>query len=57
MSRVERAEAREERIAKQAETDMQQAQAVRVKKNQKNTGGGGLVHVILVLARLGGAGG
>ena len=35
MSRVERAEAREERIAKQAETDMQQAQAVKVTRKKR----------------------
>ena len=57
MSRVERAEAREERIAKQAETDMQQAQAVKVKKKKKNKGCGCLALLILVLAVLVGAGG
>ena len=57
MSRVERAEAREERIAKQAETYMQQAQAVKVKKKKKNKGCGCLALLILVLAVLVGAGG
>lgn len=57
MSRVERAEAREERLAKQAETDMQQAQAVKVKKKKKNKGCGCLALLILVLAVLVGAGG
>ena len=56
MSRVERAEAREERAAKQAAADMQQAQAGRVKKKKKK-GGGCLLLLILVLAILVGAGG
>lgn len=57
MSRVERAEAREERIARQAEIDMQQAQPVKVKKKKKKRGCGCLVLLILVLAVLVGAGG
>ena len=57
MSRVERAEAREERIARQAEIDMQQSQPVKVKKKKKKRGCGCLVLLILVLAVLVGAGG
>ena len=57
MSRVERAEAREERAARQAEIDMQQAEAARPKKKKKKRGCGCLVLLILVLAILVGAGG
>ena len=58
MSRVERAEAREEKAARQAETDTQQAETVKVKKKKKkNRGCGCLVLLILVLAVLVGAGG
>ena len=57
MSRVERAEAREERAARQAELEMQQARAVKAKKKKKNKGCGCLVLLILVLALLVGAGG
>ena len=57
MSRVERAEAREERAARQAEADIQQAEAVKVKKKKKNKGCGCLALLILVLAVLVGAGG
>jgi len=58
MSRVERAEAREEKSARQAEIDMQQAQEVKIrKKKKKNKGCGCLVLLILVLAILVGAGG
>ncbi len=56
MSRVERAEAREERTAQQAAADVQQAQ-VRKPKKKKNKGCGCLVLLILVLAILVGAGG
>ena len=59
MSRVERAEAREERAARQAEIDRQQeqtARAARPKKNKKK-GCGCLVLLILILALLVGAGG
>ena len=57
MSRVERAEAREERAVRQAAAEAQQAQAVRAKKKKKNKGCGCLVLLILVLAVLVGAGG
>ena len=58
MSRVERAEAREERAARQAAADMQQAQAVKTKKKKKKKRGCGcLVLLIFVLAVLVGAGG
>ena len=57
MSRVERAEAREERAVRQAAAEAQQAQAVRTKKKKKNKGCGCLVLLILVLAVLVGAGG
>ena len=58
MSRVERAEAREEKAARQAEIAMQQAQEVKTrKKKKKNKGCGCLVLLILVLAILVGAGG
>ena len=58
MSRVERAEAREEKAARQAEIAMQQAQEVKTrKKKKKNKGCGCLVLLILVLALLVGAGG
>ncbi|MBR3330973.1 MAG: endolytic transglycosylase MltG [Mogibacterium sp.] len=57
MSRVERAEAREERAARQAEADIQQAETVKVKKKKKNKGCGCLALLILVLAVLVGAGG
>ena len=60
MSRVERAEAREERAARQAEIDRQQAQAekaARPKKKKKKKGCGCLVLLILILALLVGAGG
>lgn len=57
MSRVERAEAREERAARQAAAEAQQAQAVKTKKKKKNKGCGCLVLLILVLAVLVGAGG
>ena len=57
MSRVERLEAREEKAARQAEIDAQQAQAVKVKKKKKKKGCGCLVLLILVLAVLVGAGG
>ncbi len=60
MSRVERAEAREERAARQAEIDRQQAQAekaARPKKKKKKRGCGCLVLLILILALLVGAGG
>ena len=60
MSRVERAEAREERAARQAEIDRQQEQAARAarpKKKKKKRGCGCLVLLILILALLVGAGG
>ena len=57
MSRVERAEAREEKAARQAEADIQQAETVKVKKKKKNKGCGCLALLILVLAVLVGAGG
>ncbi len=57
MSRVERAEAREERAVRQAAAEAQQAQAVRTKKKKKKKGCGCLVLLILVLAVLVGAGG
>ena len=58
MSRVERLEAREEKVARQAELDMQQAQAAKTKKKKKKKRGCGcLVLLILVLAVLVGAGG
>ena len=57
MSRIERLEAREEKAARQAEIDAQQAQAVKVKKKKKKKGCGCLVLLILVLAVLVGAGG
>lgn len=57
MSRVERAEAIDERAAGQAGTDMQKAQAVRKKKKKKNKGCGCLLLLIIVLAVLVGAGG
>ncbi len=60
MSRVERAEARDERAARQAEIDRQQAQAekaARPKKKKKKRGCGCLVLLILILALLVGAGG
>ena len=58
MSRVERAEAKEEKAARQAAADMQQAQAQTVKvKKKKNKGCGCLALLILVLAILVGAGG
>jgi len=57
MSRVERAEAREERTANQAAAEMQQAQVRKVKKKKKKKGCGCLVLLILVLAVLVGAGG
>ena len=60
MSRVERAEAREERAARQAEIDRQQelaARAARPKKKKKKRGCGCLVLLILILALLVGAGG
>ena len=58
MSRVERAEAREERAAMQAAAEMQQAQAAKVKKKKKKKKGCGcLVLLILVLAVLVAAGG
>lgn len=57
MSRVERAEAREEKAARQAEIDMQQAREVKARKKKKKKGCGCLVLLILVLALLVGAGG
>ncbi|MBR3126204.1 MAG: endolytic transglycosylase MltG, partial [Mogibacterium sp.] len=57
MSRVERLEAREEKAARQAEIDMQRAQAVKAKKKKRRKGCGCLVLLILVLALLVGAGG
>ena len=57
MSRVERAEAREEKAARQAEIDMQQAHEVKARKKKKKKGCGCLVLLILVLALLVGAGG
>jgi len=57
MSRVERAEAREERAVRQAAAEAQQAQAVKTKKKKKKRGCGCLVLLILVLAVLVGAGG
>lgn len=59
MSRVERAEAREERAARQAEIDRQQEQAARAArpKKKKKKGCGCLVLLILILALLVGAGG
>ena len=59
MSRVERADAKEEKAARQAAADMQQTQArtVKVKKKKKKKGCGCLVLLILVLAILVGAGG
>ncbi|MBQ6438750.1 MAG: endolytic transglycosylase MltG [Mogibacterium sp.] len=54
MSRVERAEERE---ARQAAMEMQQAQSVKPKKKKKKKGCGCLVLLILVLAVLVGAGG
>lgn len=57
MSRVERAEAREEKAARQAEIDMQQAREVKARKKKKKKGCGCLVLLILVLAILVGAGG
>ncbi len=55
MSRVERAEAREGRAARQAAAERQQAQAVKTKK--KKGGCGCLVLLILILVLLVGAGG
>ena len=59
MSRVERAEAREERAARQAEIDRQQEQAAKADrpKKKKKKGCGCLVLLILILALLVGAGG
>ena len=59
MSRVERAEAREERAARQAEIDRQQEQAAKAArpKKKKKKGCGCLVLLILILALLVGAGG
>ena len=55
MSRVERAEAREERAARQAEIDRQQEQAAKAArpKKKKKKGCGCLVLLILILALLG----
>ncbi|MBQ6151967.1 MAG: endolytic transglycosylase MltG [Mogibacterium sp.] len=57
MSRVERAEARDERAARQAAAEMQQAKAQKTVKKKKKGGCGCLVLLILVLAILVGAGG
>ena len=57
MSRGERAESRDERAAKQAAADRQQARAQKTGKKKKNGGCGCLVLLILVLAILVGAGG
>ena len=57
MSRVERAEAREERASMQAAAETQQAQAPKTRKKKKKRGCGCLVVLIIVLAILVGAGG